>query len=364
MRKLPAILLSLALLIGMAALTACSAPEPAPEPTLDPFHAGILTLNPRDTAAPAPTFPPQTAEPTAAPEAPTQAPYNPNMRDWQSIMQFPSADDIAACNAAAAERSPYIGGWVNVERENHIQYSIRFKADYLPNGTYCCLGQFDLDYSSLLSTYQSWRTEYGGVAGYAGFQVQNTGRHNSIMSFWDVYCTAADGSVTTLTASVVYPSENQASFGGEGTGVNCLVDYPWQAGRWYEMRLILGTSETTGNTTVEQWVLDVAADEWTVLCKYDLGAPGVTFRGPNALFLENFYPEFGGEIRTMECRELWIQLTDGEWKQLTRMQLSHDNYPGSYAYGAEGDTFYMITTGVQHMADPPQEPTWYEVTPR
>ncbi len=229
MKRILLILTAAAMALCALAFSGCSlldGVENTAEATPDPFHAGIV-----NTRASQSDYP-------SSVSGPTEAPYNPNMRNWQSIMPFPSRDEIDHCNRTAADRSPYIAGCLYTDGASFTQYSARFKADYLPPATYCCLGQFSLDYSALLSRYTSVYQDYDGVSGYAGFQLQRDGRRNSIMSFWNVYCTAADGSTTTITAQLVYPENGQNSFGGEGTGVNRLVDYNWQAGRWYEMRLL------------------------------------------------------------------------------------------------------------------------------
>ena len=50
-----------------------------------------------------------------------------------------------------------------------------------------------------------------------------------------------------------------------------------------------GTSETTGNTTVEQLVQDLETEQWTYLSKYNLGIKDIAFTGDVAMFLDYHY---------------------------------------------------------------------------
>jgi len=325
----------------------------------------------KESADPAPAAPSQTAEDTdpSANDAPGGVdPLSvPTERDWGASLSLPTLEEIQSYNAVAFQRSPYLAGWLLAEDVGgFVDYFADFRAEYLPCGTFCCLGQFDLDYSSLEAEYASVRQEYGGVAGYAGFQRLSDGSMKAILSLWDVFCTSASGDETVVRAQLVYPQgESGGDFGGEGTGAHYLPDYDWQAGRWYRMILHCGTSETTGNTTVTMWAVDLTTGQETLLAVYDLAVPDVTFRGDVALFLENFDPKTAGDVRSMECRNFAVNDRAGHAHYLTRCYVSQNyDYPGSYGFGADGDTLWLITTGVPDRAEAPQEGEWLEISAR
>ena len=103
--------------------------------------------------------------------------------DWAKVYTLPSRAKIAAYTNPTKCRSPYIAGWFNLPAEvRYTEYAVDFKADYLPKGTYCCLGNWVMDYSSLEARYKKAGTEYG-ISGYAGFQNIEGGEKVSIMSF-------------------------------------------------------------------------------------------------------------------------------------------------------------------------------------
>lgn len=286
------------------------------------------------------------AEPLPEPE--------PDKSFWSGVFPMPDEAEIAAYTNPDDLRSPYIAGWLDTGSDTRFtEYSIDFKADYAPEGTYFCLANHKLDLSPLEAKYSSVRTEYPGVHTYSGFQNTVTDKGKvSILSFWDIYVTDAYGRETVIRPTLVYPEpDGDDEFGGEGTGAHRIVPYDWQEGRWYRMLLQCGKSTTTGNTTVEQWVRDLESGSWTKLCVYDLGFPGSCFEGDVAFFLENYISSLAGEVRTMEVKNPRIRLqSNGQWVNITEAHLSSQGgkprYEGSYAFGVSGESFWAITSGV------------------
>ena len=279
---------------------------------------------------------------------------------WQSRMTFPSASQIAARNRQA-DRAPYALGWMNSGKLGRFsEYVIDFKADYVPSYTYCSLFNFYIDYSSMKSKYAKVHTAGDGISGYAGVQQRGPDEApNTILSFWDVECEDKDGRVVrTVRPTLVYPEGDQAgSFDNEGNGAQYLPKYNWKSGQWYRMLIQIGTSEKTGNTTVQQWLMEISVGEWTKICEYDLGMPGLAFIGEIGIFLENFNPAASGEIRTLEfknvraCKEY-----SADWKPITSGTFDDCfGWPGSYTYGSSGDTFWMITSGVTGLVKTPKK---------
>lgn len=276
-------------------------------------------------------------------------------RDWGALMRLPNKAEINEYNHSSISRAPYLCAWFDTQKIGKFkEISVDFKADYLPSATYCSLANFYLDYSDQLTQYQ--RVTQDGIAGYAGLQRndRDPSRYNGILSFWDVYCWDAKGNKTTLRAQRIWPEDKIAdeSFGNEGTGAHYLSDYPWEAGHWYRMLLQCGTSSQTGNTTVEQWVRDLETGEWTKLCIYDLGAPNLSFTSDMAAFLENFQEATSGEIRAMEIRNVRVRsVATDAWIDVETASISRQfDWSGSYQYGADANTIWMISTGVPNCA--------------
>lgn len=272
---------------------------------------------------------------------------------WSSVFELPSGLQIHRYNKTAKRRSPYISAWfIMPDDVRYTEYTIDFKADHVPEGTYCSLCNWLVDYSPLKRRYARVWTDSPHINAYAGFQRRGDGSRVSIMSFWDVFCRDCAGRQTRIRAKRVYPSYTAEtdSFTGEGTGAHCFIPYGWEPKHWYRMYLKCAASPETGNTMAEQWVCDLETGQYTLLCRYDLGVPDVTFKSA-AVFLENFMPEKAGDVRSMEvCNARYKDAKTKRWVSLTKAYIASNgglpDYEGSYSFGAEGDRFWMITSGV------------------
>lgn len=294
--------------------------------------------------------------------------FKSDFRNWQELMRFPSVNETAKYNETCTARSPYLCAWFQIQNEETFtQFSIDFKADYIPSATYCSPFNLHIDYSSLLEKYDSVNND-GYISVYGGLQRQSDGtKYNSIVSVWDVYCKKISGERDTIKATLVSPVEEESvNFNHEGNGVSFRPDYPWRPRKWYRMLIQLGKSETTSNTTLEQWIGDLSEKKWKQLCIFDLGTPNLKFKGQAAAFLENFNPRTAGDIRSMEFKNIRIlSSTKNKWVNIYSAHLYNDSNQeikksGSYQYGTDDDTFWMITTGLPNCAEP-QEPGIFEV---
>lgn len=277
-----------------------------------------------------------------------------NDMNWESVFTFPKRSEGEIYNRTNNIRSPYICAYLKMPKYARItEYMVDFKADYLPRGTYCCMGNWSADNSSLKERYASYEPEDPSTSAYAGFQNIYDGSHVSIMSFWDVFCKDHSGKRTTLRAKRVHPrtTEYSEDFGNEGTGAHCSVDYPWQAGKWYRMHLKCKNDNSDGTTLVEQWVVDLESGAPTLLCVYDTLIKNSTMRGDFAIFLENYMVEHAADVRTLEfCNVKYYNESIGEWCRVKEAYIAPQSglpdYRGSYNFGATENRFWMITGGI------------------
>lgn len=289
---------------------------------------------------------------------------NSDIRDWEEIMNFPSEEDINyvnntnASNSANSCRSPYLTAWLNTGIEGGFSaYSVDFKADYQPEYTYCSLANLHFDYSYLLEKYDSV-TKDSGISAYAGFQRQDAQNRNAILSIWNMYCHTASGQIDTIRASLVEPANSEViNYSHEGKGVSYHPTYDWRPGKWYRILIQCAQPQDGGNTKLEFWVYDLEVKKvWTKFCVFDLGTPNIRLKNNAAVFLENWSPKTSGEIRTLEFKNVRIYINN-RWENIYSGYFNdredHDNihYSGSYQYGCDDSTFWMITTGVPDCAE-------------
>lgn len=274
--------------------------------------------------------------------------------NWESLLPFPSPQAIAQHNATNTVRSPYIFGWFAIpDHVKYTEYAVDFKADHLPQGTYCSLGNWFMDYSMVDQTYGKWLANPAQIHAYAGFQHYRPGEKLGIMSFWDVSYQDAAGAKRFFRAKREFPTstDHTDTFGGEGTGAHCLVPYPWQEKHWYRMHLRCAVSKISKNTLVEQWVCDLETNQYTLLCSYDVGVKGSAFKGPICVFLENFLAQHAGDVRTLEVRNVkYRDAATQRWVKVKEATFASDSglpkYLGRYNFGTFQDRFWMITSGV------------------
>ena len=275
-------------------------------------------------------------------------------KNWNKEIRMPSASEISAFSSSS--RSPYIAVYPEFPSAGFNEYAVDFRADYLPRGTYLSVLNWGMTPGSLSKTYSRIRDD-GNPLAYAGFQVHDNGTHAAILSVWDTYCTDYNGKNITVRAERIYPDSCMGgdTFDGEGEGVHCIVPYNWKEGHTYRALIQQGTAPN-GNTTVALWACDLESNQWTRLIEYDIKRTD-THMTWGAAFLENYVPQYAGEIRTMALSNIRARnAASGQWEGITRTDFYENfEYPGSYNYGSDDSVFWAITTGIPNRCTLPAQ---------
>ena len=270
-------------------------------------------------------------------------------RNWDRVMTLPNVLEIDACNRNASAPAPRVSGWLQAGAEKGFDaFSVDFKTDCLPEGTFCCPGGFDFDYSALVGKYGRYESvrKHTGLSGLAAMEKEEGGAAEAVLVLWDITCAGHDGTAVVIRPKRMYPVSGTA--GAAGGCTRFAEPYDWKPERWYRMHVLCGDFSGTANTVLEQWICDLGTGSWTLLCRADLGAPGIRFRNNLAVYLENTLVQRAGDVRTLECKSIYIHEHGGSWRQLSEAGFSRDrDDPGSYSYGADGAVFYAVTTGVR-----------------
>ena len=161
-----------------------------------------------------------------------------------------------------AEQAPYLmAGYAWAEENKYFDIArIDWKCDRDAVDTYWCV----------MNWYAASEEDgrYTGVAdgsGYAGFQ-DIGGVHKVIMSLWNT-----DRGKPVVEYS---KSGNSADFTGEGTGVQVLMEYPWQVGVWYTMQIEARTEN--GKTVYYQYVTPENG-QTELICAVSFPRPNIGF---------------------------------------------------------------------------------------
>ena len=289
-------------------------------------------------------------------------------RNWGSVMNLPTAAQLSARGNA---RSPFIGFYTDFsDGGGYTEYSIDLRMDYQPTHTYICPINWWLNTSSLEKKYARVWSDYGGTGGgYCGFQVWDDGTTAVIMTLWDVFCQDKAGNVRQIKAKVLYPEnakDTDFDNSSEGSFVHYLYPFKWEAGKDYRLLLQSSTGDN-GNVLLTLWLKDLELDQWTELYCFDTGLQDVWISSA-AGFVENPNPKVAPYPRTIEFWNVRACMKrTGKWanaKSVTfsvNSSVSKLNYQGSYNFGQDEGSCWIITSGTSGLCIPNQNNGPYKV---
>ena len=277
----------------------------------------------------------------------------PDSIPWGSVVSLPGESEIRAYRGT--QRAPYVCCEpVFSKMRTYTEFSVDFRADHLPKGTYLCVNNWDFDDSGLRKRYESVKRDYNGVAGYAGFQRHYDGTTWIIMTVWDTRCYDRKGNMTRIQARQTYPKNNEGfevcrgdTDTGEGCFVHTLLRYDWREGRNYRALLQLTNPSDGTNSHLLFYVCDLQTGAWTQLVEYDLGYNGA-YMNRCVSFLEDFSANDAGRPRSMVLANYRVRPTGKTaWQGAKQASLyCYYSNDGSYQFGAKGNAFWTVTTGI------------------
>jgi hypothetical protein len=150
----------------------------------------------------------------------------------------------------------------------------------------------------------------GFNVGYFGMQVNSATERRVLFSVWD----PPSGGSTTLVRKGANVVTN--GFGGEGTGGQSYLVYPWVAGHTYRF-LTRAQPDGNGNTQYTSWFSDAATPAaWNLIATWQYPGASTYLTGLYS-FLECFDPERGWIGRRASYGNQWAKPAGGAWTELT-----------------------------------------------
>ncbi len=187
--------------------------------------------------------------------------------------------------------------------------------------------------------------------GYFGFQVKSSTERWVLFSVWSPFSTnnpkavPEKDRVTTLGKGKDVSAQK---FGGEGSGGQSFLKYPWQAGKTY--RFLTRVQPNEDNTTdYTAWFGDKESDEWRLIASFRRPRTKTHLTGFHS-FLENFSVSFGAKQRLGRYGNQWVCDTEGTWHEITRARFTADatargGHRLDYAGGTRDGVFFMKNGG-------------------
>ncbi len=188
------------------------------------------------------------------------------------------------------------------------------------------------------STAGSYFMACGWSGGYFGIQELGAGKKVVIFSVWD---TAHGDDPNNVNESnrveVLHSGEGTRikRFGGEGTGGQCMMDWPWQIGA--TNRFLVRSASADGKTAFAGYIFDAEKHSWRHL---------VTFRrrGSGAMSgLYSFVEDFRRDVRSVKdtrrarFQNAWVTDKHAQWQPLKSARFT--------ASGAEWEARDNISAG-------------------
>lgn len=220
---------------------------------------------------------------------------------------------------------------------------------------------FLLDMVVESSTPGSYFMACGWNTGYFGIQELGNRRKVAIFSVWDPTrgddpsAVRAEDRVELLHQA---PGVRIRRFGGEGTGGQCMTDFPWNLGATNRFLVRGLPDESKTKTAYEGWLWRPEAGEWTHLVTFRTRTGGQPLRGLYS-FVEDFRRDGKSpdDLRRARFGNGWVRTTDDRWIALTRARFTasradweaRDTIEGGLA--ASPGWFQLATGGDLHGVD-------------
>lgn len=189
----------------------------------------------------------------------------------------------------------------------------------------------------------------GFSGGYFGLQVNSPTRRTVLFSVWSAYAT--DNPDQIPEEYTVEPLGNGSGvvvgeFGGEGSGGQSHLEFPWVAGKTYKF-LLKGESVEPSKTDYAAYFFAPETGEWKLIASFRKPhAPSNYLTGFHS-FSENFDPLMGDIERKVVFNNQWAYDSGGNWNEVTTGVLQDGNSRLDSDGNAVdvGDGFYLRSCG-------------------
>ena len=264
---------------------------------------------------------------------------------------LPALFGCAACFVANAAES--IGGKTpaRAARSVHLQWSATESE------------AFYIEATVEQSTPGTYFMACGWSGGYFGIQEVRDGKKVAIFSVWDP--TKGDDPKAVRVEERVELLHEGAGvrikrFGGEGTGGQCMVDFPWTVGETVrflvraEAHVAPGASgEQEKKSAYSGWIFEPREKAWRHLVTFRTRNAGKLLRGLYS-FVEDFRRDTRSvdDVRRARFFNAWAKPVAGEWLPVTPARFTasraeweaRDNIDAGVA-GAGVNGFFLATGG-------------------
>ena len=190
--------------------------------------------------------------------------------------------------------------------------------------------------------------------GYFGMQVNSETERRILFSVWSSFDTNDPSQVPeeyTVKLLGYGDGVHVGEFGGEGSGGQSYLNYPWVAGNTYKF-LLKGESIVSNTTDYTAYFYAPEENEWKLIASWRRPYPSSLYLTGLHSFLENFNTAMGDETREVDYTNQWVYDTQGTWNEMTTAVFTTDgsetngirlDFDGGL--GAAPNSFYLKNCG-------------------
>ncbi|MEN0053421.1 MAG: DUF3472 domain-containing protein [Mucilaginibacter sp.] len=192
----------------------------------------------------------------------------------------------------------------------------------------------------------------GFSGGYFGMQVNSPTERRILFSIWSPFNTDDPKGIPDSLKILMLKkgtAVHAGEFGGEGSGGQSYMNYPWVAGKTYGF-LVHAQADIKSKTTIyTAYFKPLDQPQWMLIASFKRPVSGTYLKGLHS-FLENFDPKMGIAQRRVNFGNGWVIDTSGKWFPLTQALFTGDataniNYRKDYGGGVDGSRFYLRNCG-------------------
>ena len=266
------------------------------------------------------------------------------MNEWLCLL---FACGVLGIHARAAES---IGGKIpaRAARSVHLQWSAAESE------------AFYVEAKVEQSTPGTYVSAIGWSGGYFGIQEVRDGKKVAIFSVWDP--TKGDDPKAVKPEERVELLHEGAGvrikrFGGEGTGGQCMVDFPWVVGETVRFLVRAEVHDAPGaagekekKSAYSGWIFDPSQKAWRHLVTFRTRNNGKLLRGLYS-FVEDFRRDIqsADAVRRAQFGNAWMKPRAGEWMAVTQAKFTASRADwearDTINAGPAGDGFFLATGG-------------------
>lgn len=191
----------------------------------------------------------------------------------------------------------------------------------------------------------------GFSQGYSGMQVNSTSERRILFSVWSPFSTNDPKAIPEADRVTVLKHGKDVhaqAFGGEGSGGQSYLIYPWKAGVVYRF-LLHGEPSDNGSTIFTAYFAPPAPSPWMLIASFRRPRTTTWLTGWHS-FLENFSPDAGAITREATYANQWARDRDGRWFAATEARFTadataHKQARLDYAGGTIADGHFFLRNG-------------------